>query len=102
MKDVTESQLRDILIDKDTILITGVIGGQGHIFGRGNVQLSPQVLRLIGPENMWIVATIEKIRHLTKHQLRVDTPDFEFNESITGYRPIIVGWQRELICEIVT
>src|SRR5690606_36401044 len=45
-------------------LLVTVIGGQGHVFGRGNQQLTPQLLRLIGRERVQVIATREKLRAL--------------------------------------
>ena len=82
------------------VLIVSVIGGQGHIFGRGNHQLSPAVLRLIGLDNILIVASAQKLFDLDNHTLYVDTSDLELDSALSGYRPVIVGWQERIMCKI--
>jgi predicted polyphosphate/ATP-dependent NAD kinase len=53
------------------------IGGQGFIFGRGNQQISPKVIRQVGLVNIVVVATKGKIEHLKS--LRIDTGDSELD-----------------------
>jgi len=100
LKDASESELIALLSGKKAKLIVSVIGGQGHIFGRGNHQLSPAVLRLIGLNNIMIAASAQKIFDLENHTLYVDTSDPELDKSLSGYRKVIVGWQEQLVCKV--
>lgn len=100
-KDVNEKQLLKITSEKKCRLIVTVIGGQGHIFGRGNQQLSSEVIRRIGLDNIWIVAAAQKIYDLKNQELYVDTGDPVLDDELRGYRRVITGWQDELICKVV-
>lgn len=100
LKDGTEKELLKIVNKYEVKLILSVIGGQGHILGRGNMQISPEVIRKIGVDNIWIISTVDKILGLDRHVLHVDTIDREINDKIAGYRPVIVGWQKEMICKV--
>lgn len=102
LKDADEQELKEFLKDKKAILIVTAIGGQGHIFGRGNQQLSPEVLRMIGTENIWIVATIDKIRGLDHETLRVDTSDAALDQELSGYKKVIIGYQERFVCKVVS
>jgi len=92
--DLNEQALREIIAAHDgpVKLIITVIGGQGHILGRGNQQLSPAVINDIGMENIVIVATKTKISELGGRPLLVDSNDTEIDEGLAGYRKIVTGY----------
>ena len=69
------------------------MGGQGFLIGRGHLQLSPSVLRVIGLDNILGIVTPAKLLGLEK--LRIDSGDdgldAEFKERryiklLQGYR----------------
>ena len=100
-KDVTENQLKEIVKDKKAIIYVTPIGGQGYIFGRGNQQLSGEVIRMVGTDNVRIIATPSKINSLPKHQLRVDTGDVEVDEMLKGPKRVICNRAEISILDIV-
>jgi len=73
VSDANEQQLLKAINGKTAQIIVTPIGGQGFIFGRGNQQISPQVIRGVGLGNITVVATEGKLRSLKS--LRVDTGD---------------------------
>jgi predicted polyphosphate/ATP-dependent NAD kinase len=81
-------------------LVLGLIGAQGFVVGRGNLQLSPRVLRRIGPGNLIVVATPAKLA-LTP-VLRVDTGDSELDAEIAArrYLPVVDGYRHEKLVRI--
>lgn len=74
-------------------LMLTAIGGQGHIIGRGNQQLSSEVLKLIGEKNFIIVATKTKLKTLGTRPLIVDSGDLNLDAQISGYLPVICGYE---------
>jgi len=82
------------------ILIT-VIGGQGHILGRGNQQLSPRVLRTIGIVNIIIIAGEAKLNDVN-NVLVVDTGDLALDRNLCGYRRVINGYESSVLCKVVS
>jgi len=74
-----------------------VIGGQGHIFGRGNQQLSPRVLRAIDRDNIHVIAAKSKIKALQGRPLLVDTNDAALDRSLAGYRAVITGYDNRIL-----
>lgn len=70
------------------ILVT-CIGGNGFLFGRGNQQISPRVIRKVGKEQIEIIATKEKLAGLGGEPMHVDTGDADTDEYLKGYYKII-------------
>jgi predicted polyphosphate/ATP-dependent NAD kinase len=82
-----------------TILVT-VIGGQGHVFGRGNQQFSPAVIRRVGLQNLVVVAAKSKISALQGRPLLVDTNDAALDQALVGYHPVITGYNDRILYRI--
>lgn len=95
--DVTEPELWQHLQSHNAKLVITVIGGQGHILGRGNQQLSPRVIRTIGKDNIFIVATKSKLAALNGKPLIVDTGDDELNQNLSGFIPVITGYKDQVL-----
>lgn len=98
-EDVNENDILNLL-DKyrRAKIIVSPIGGQGFVFGRGNKQFTPKVLKKIGKNNIIIIGTEEKIKSFKC--LRVDTGDDELDNILSGLTKIIIGYKEELICKI--
>jgi len=99
--DVSEKQLLSLITNhvsdndnkKDSVkLVVTLIGGQGHVFGRGNQQLSPDVIRAIGLNNIIIVATKTKLEALNKRPLLVDTGDVTLDNELSGFVKVTTGY----------
>ena len=98
--DVTESQLWDILQKGDCRLILTVIGGQGHVFGRGNQQISPRIIRRLGVERIQLAAAKRKLLSLPGRRLTVDTGDPLLDEELKGCWRVTVGAGEQMICRM--
>lgn len=73
-------------------LVVTAIGGQGHIIGRGNQQLTPDVLRCIGRDNLRVIATKTKLKTLAGRPLVMDSGDPSLDKEWQGYLPVITGF----------
>lgn len=99
--DLSEQQILQLLDEYDRVrLVITLIGGQGHVFGRGNQQLSPAVIRRLGMQNIDIISTAEKIHSLNGQPLRVDTGDETLNQLLYGMVPVITGYDEKTLCRI--
>jgi predicted polyphosphate/ATP-dependent NAD kinase len=91
-RDASERDLLRIIGEVGkTKIIVSPIGAQGFVLGRGSQQISPEVLRKAGPENLIIVATPHKLKETDR--LLVDTGDFDLDETISGKRQVICGYR---------
>lgn len=99
--DVTESELFKAVSNAHSVkLVITLIGGQGHLFGRGNQQLSPRVIRSIGKSQIWVVATKAKLQALNNQPLRVDTGDRELDNELSGTVRVITGYHDEVLMPV--
>lgn len=90
-KDVTEKKiLEELEENSEAKIIVSPIGSQGFVFGRGNQQISPKVIRKIGTDNILILATPNKLAETP--QLKVDTRDSELDEEFRGYARVILDY----------
>ncbi|MFV8817197.1 ATP-NAD kinase family protein [Haliea sp. E17] len=86
----------------DAEIIVTAIGGQGHIFGRGNQQLSPAVIRAVGTDHLRIVAGKGKIAGLEGRPLLVDTNDPQLDAELCGYREVVTGYEDRILYAVAT
>ena len=98
--DVYGGQILELIADKPAKLVVTVTGGQGFLFGRGNQQLTPEVLRRIGKENIIILAAKEKIIKLRGQPLLVDTGDAELDQYLSGYYYVICDYNETIVCKV--
>jgi len=99
--DLSEQQILKLLAVHDrSKIIVSVIGGQGHVFGRGNQQLSGDVIKKVGRENIMILCTKSKLTDLAGRPLLVDTGDMELDRDLAGHIEIITGFQDKVLYPI--
>jgi predicted polyphosphate/ATP-dependent NAD kinase len=90
-RDVNEKQILKAIKGNKVKIIVTPIGGQGFIFGRGNQQISSQVIRQVGIDNIMVIATENKMKNLKS--LKVDTGDTELDVSFQGTIKVITDYQ---------
>ncbi|WP_192021256.1 ATP-NAD kinase family protein [Shewanella sp. WPAGA9] len=98
--DVTANQLLELTQNKPTKLVITLIGGQGHILGRGNQQLSPELIKRIGKDNIIILATKTKLKALDGRPLIVDSGDPELDSALSGYYKITTGYHDYVMYQV--
>ncbi|MEM2346986.1 MAG: ATP-NAD kinase, partial [Sulfolobales archaeon] len=100
-KDLTEEGILKLLkVYRNAKVLLTPIGRQGFILGRGNQQISPTVLRILGKSNIIVVATRSKVLDLK--YLRVDTGDPVLDKEFEGYIRVIVGYNEEVVMKVLS
>ena len=90
-RDLNEQGLLEVIgghvsdgAQRPLLLLLSPMGGQGFLIGRGNLQLSPDVLRAIGHSNILGVATPSKLIGL--EAVRIDTGDDDLDAEFQAKR----------------
>ncbi len=95
VRDGSEAEILEALGERNAVVVSP-IGGQGFVFGRGNQQLSPAVIRR---SDVVVVASNAKLDDLGV--LRVDTGDPDLNEELRGWQKVRAGRFEHRLLEIV-
>lgn len=95
--DVTATQLLELVKVYPSKLVITLIGGQGHVFGRGNQQLSPAVIKAIGRDNIMLLATKTKLQQLNGRPLLADTGDQALDKALHGLLHVLTGYNDYVI-----
>ena len=101
-KDLSEQDIIQLIDPGRTSIIVTPIGGQGFVFGRGNPQISAEVIRRVGKDKIIVVATKHKIHSLKAKRLLVDTGDSQLDKELAGYVKAITGYREFSVLPIST
>ncbi len=102
IRDVNEAQILDEIKDWDnTWIVLSPIGRQGLLLGRGNQQISPQVVRRVTRDRIIVVATRNKLKGIEGNVLRVDTGDSKVDRSLKGYIKVATDYREWRLVEII-
>jgi predicted polyphosphate/ATP-dependent NAD kinase len=99
-QDLNEKRILELIDGKTVKIVTSLIGRQGFLFGRGNLQFTPRVLKIIGPKNVIIIATKFKLMNIPNQILRIDTRDPDLDEELKGFYRVIVDYDELKICKV--
>jgi predicted polyphosphate/ATP-dependent NAD kinase len=98
--DINEKGILSVIEKfKERKIVVTPLGGNGFIFGRGNKQFTPEVIKMVGTENIIVVGTQDKLNKL--QALRVDTGDSDLDQALAGYTEVIVGDNEILKMEVL-
>lgn len=95
--DLDERALLGLMEGRPTRIVVGVLGGQGYLFGRGNQQISAEVIRKVGRDGIDVIAPMDKLVALEAGSLRVDTGDAEVDALLSGYLRLHTGPDRSVL-----
>lgn len=98
-KDVAEKEILACL-DKysNARIVVTPIGSQGFIFGRGNQQISAEVIRKVGVSNVLVIATPAKLKEIKS--IKVDTGDKDLDSMFKRYMQIDAQSKKEQFVEV--
>lgn len=94
-RDASEEEILANLGDTNEIVVSPV-GGQGFLFGRGNLQISPAVIQRA--DAIQIVASRRKLDDIGV--LRVDTGDADLDADLRGWHRVRIGRVEERMIEV--
>ncbi|WP_276680139.1 ATP-NAD kinase family protein [Thalassolituus oleivorans] len=100
-RDINEQQIWALMQDHvDCKAVVSSMGGQGHVFGRGNQQFSPRILRALGKDNIVIISTKTKITALNGRPLIIDSGDSTLDQEWHGTVEIVTGYNDRIVYPI--
>ncbi len=99
-KDANEKDILKFTTGKPFKIIITPVGGQGCLFGRGNLQISPEIIKAAGIKNIIVASTAEKIAALQGVPLMVDTGDLQVDHMLSGYIHVITGYNETRIYRV--
>ncbi|MGB1237211.1 MAG: ATP-NAD kinase family protein [Pseudomonadales bacterium] len=98
--DCTGAELLALTEGEPTKIVITIIGGQGHIIGRGNQQLTTQLLERVGRENIIVLATKTKINELEGRPLIVDSNSESLNRQLSGVIGVTTGYHDKILYRV--
>ncbi len=100
--DANEAHLKKIIDNcKKVKVVLTPIGGQGFLFGRGNQQISEEILRKINKEDLIVLATKKKLHSLFDKKLYIDIDDEEVAKKFVGYIRVLTDYNEFFMIKIV-
>ena len=92
--DLNEERLLEEIGDwENTWIILSPIGHQGLLLGRGNQQISPEIIKRVGRQRIIVIATKSKLQSIEGGVLRVDTDDADVDKMLKGYIKVLTDYR---------
>ena len=85
--------LKEVKDWKNVWIVLSPIGRQGILLGRGNQQVSPEIVKRVGKEKLIVAATKSKLQNIEGNVLRVDTGDVETDKLLKGYIRVVTDYK---------
>lgn len=102
LADCTEADILQLMAQRKCKIVISIIGGQGHIFGRGNAQFSPAVLHQITKDDVLLIGSKNKLKSLQGRPLMIDTGSSEIDRRWAGLMPVVTGYDNQVLYPVVT
>ena len=85
---------------QNTWIILSPIGHQGILLGRGNQQISPEIIKRVGKQHIIVAATKSKLQSIEGNVLRVDTGDAEVDNMLKGYIKVVTDYREWRLMQV--
>jgi predicted polyphosphate/ATP-dependent NAD kinase len=99
-RDLSERAILALTQGKRMRIVVSVVGGQGFLFGRGNQQISAEVIRRAGRDGILVVSSFEKLLALDGRSLFVDTGDAAADAIVGNYIRVEVAPDQTIMCKV--
>lgn len=99
--DCSEADLLKAIDGKIAHAVVSIIGGQGFILGRGNQQISANVIKGLSSPKLIVVATANKLASLSGNLL-IDTGSQATDLELQGFYKVITGASDEVVLQAET
>lgn len=99
-RDLDSDRLNELVSGRRLQIVVSPIGGQGIVLGRGNQQLDRRILERLHPDDLIVVATVEKLGSLVGSPLHLDAPTVDLNRKFAGFTRVVVGYRQEAVVRI--
>jgi predicted polyphosphate/ATP-dependent NAD kinase len=99
-RDVNEEQILKCIKKKKFKIIVSPIGRQGFVFGRGNLQITPEILKNLSSQDIIVICTKFKLQNIPNQILRIDTRDPKTDKKLKGLYKVIVDYDEIKICNV--
>jgi predicted polyphosphate/ATP-dependent NAD kinase len=94
MLDVDEKKiLKEVEDWQNAWIVLSPIGHQGILLGRGNQQISHEIIKHVGKQRIIVAATKNKLQSIEGGILRVDTGDAETDKMLQGYIKVVTDYK---------
>lgn len=87
-EDAAADGIQQVLGERNAIIVSP-LGGHGFLFGRGNEQITYDLIEQVGVVNIIVIAVPEKLARL--EALRVDTGSEDIDNQLRGFIRVITG-----------
>ena len=99
--DVDERRIFEEVEDwQNTWIILSPIGHQGILLGRGNQQISPEIIKRVEKQRIIVAATKSKLQSIEGNVLSVDTGDAEVDNMLKGYIKVVTDYREWRLMQV--
>ena len=84
-RDLSGSALHEACGGRPVRIVSGITGGQGFLFGRGNQQIAPGIIRRAGRDGLIVIAGRDKLASLALGRILLDTGDRALDAELSGF-----------------